>query len=194
MPPKAKITREQIVSAAFAIARAEGVDNVTARSISARLNCSTQPVLYSFATVEDIKRAVYEQADAYHSAYILKMGNGCENPLLTIGKNYIRFAIEERNLFRLLFQTDEFAGRGLPELLEAEALLPLLRVLQKELKVSLEEARGIFTTLFIFAHGYASLYANNTMRFAEAEVTAALEAVFRGAAYAAGGDGNEEDV
>ena len=58
MPPKAKITKEMIVDVAFGIIQREGVDKVTARSISQQLNCSTQPVLYHFATVEDIKKAV----------------------------------------------------------------------------------------------------------------------------------------
>lgn len=56
MPPKAKITKEMIVDAAFEIVRTEGIDKVTARSISEQLKCSTQPVLYYFPTVEDIKK------------------------------------------------------------------------------------------------------------------------------------------
>ena len=101
---KAKITKEMIVDTAFEIVRKEGADKVTARSISEQLNCSTQPVLYYFSTVEDIKKAVYIKADEYHSAYLLDVGMTCENPMLAIGINYIKFAIEERNLFRFLFQ------------------------------------------------------------------------------------------
>ena len=104
MPPKAKITKEMIVDTAFEIVRKEGADKVTARSISEQLNCSTQPVLYYFSTVEDIKKAVYIKADEYHSAYLLDVEMTCENPMLAIGINYIKFAIEERNLFRFLFQ------------------------------------------------------------------------------------------
>ncbi len=44
MPPKAKITREMIVEAAFEIARNEGVENINARTVSEKLSCSTQPV------------------------------------------------------------------------------------------------------------------------------------------------------
>lgn len=140
---------------------------MTARSISEQLNCSTQPVLYYSSTIEDIKKAVYRKADEYHSAYIMGVETDCENPMLEIGMNYIKFAVEERNLFRLLFQSNEFAGVGMFELLESEELLPVLTVLQNELNVSAEDTRDIFGTLFIFAHGYASLYANNTMVYDE---------------------------
>ncbi len=82
MPPKPKITKEMIVDTAFNIVQKEGADKVTARSISEQLNCSTQPVLYYFSTVEDIKKAIYKKADEYHSAYIMDTEIACENPML----------------------------------------------------------------------------------------------------------------
>lgn len=190
MPPKAKITREMIIDAAFSIVRKEGIEKMTARSISERLNCSTQPVLYCFSTVEDIKREVYQKADEYHSDYIMNMKGNYGNPMLTIGMNYIKFAIEERNLFRFLFQSNEFSGADLPDLMNMEQLLPLLAVLQQELKASEDEAKQIFSTLFIFVHGYASLFANNTMVCDEEQLTGALNRVFYGAVCALKGDKN----
>ena len=49
MPAKAKVTKEMIVDAAFAIAREAGVERINARTVSERLHCSTQPVMYHFA-------------------------------------------------------------------------------------------------------------------------------------------------
>lgn len=181
MPPKPKITKEMIIDTAFNIVQKEGVDRVTARSISDQLNCSTQPILYYFSTVEDIKKMVYIKADEYHAAYIMDTKADYGNPMLTIGMNYIKFAIEERNLFRFLFQTNEFSGVGMLDLLETEELLPILTLLQNELDMSMEDTKNIFSTLFIFAHGYASLYANNTMIYDEANVMRALETIFLGA-------------
>lgn len=180
MPPKQKITKDMIIDAAFSIVRKNGIDKVTARSISEQLKCSTQPVLYYFSSVEDIKKAVYEKADKYHTDQIMNIANAQGNPMLTIGLNYIKFAIRERNLFRLLFQSDEFAGTSLPELINAEELLPLLTVLQKQLGVSLNGAKEIFSTLFIFVHGYASMYANNQMIYDEEQLISALKKVFYG--------------
>lgn len=194
MPPKAKITKEMIVDTAFKIVQKEGADKVTARSISEQLNCSTQPVLYYFSTVEDIKKAVYKKVDEYHSAYIMDTEIAYENPMLAIGMNYIKFAIDERNLFRFLFQSNEFSGVSMLDLLETEELLPILAVLQNELDMSLEDTKEVFTTLFIFAHGYASLYANNTMIYDELNVMKALEKMFYGAIYATKEIENEESI
>ena len=194
MPPKAKITKEMIVDVAFGIIQREGVDKVTARSISQQLNCSTQPVLYHFATVEDIKKAVYKKADEYHSDYIMNMENDYGDPMLTMGMNYIDFARKERNIFHFLFQSNEFSGASILELLEMEEILPLLTVLQQELELSLEEVKEVFSTLFIFVHGYASLYANNSMIYEEANVISAIENVFEGAICVLKGDQNEKNI
>ena len=188
MPPKAKITKEMIVDTAFEIVRKEGADKITARRISEQLNCSTQPVLYYFSTVEDIKRTVYKKADEYHAEYIMNMENDYGNPMLTLGMNNINFAIEERNLFRYLFQSNELSGVALLDLLESDDLLPMLKVLQKELDLPLEATREVFSTLFIFGHGYASLYANNTMIYDEPNIMKALENIFYGAVYTAKGE------
>lgn len=194
MPPKAKITKEMIVDTAFEIVRKEGADKVTARSISEQLNCSTQPVLYYFSTVEEIKKAVYKKADEYHTIYLMNLEMSCDNPMLAIGMNYIKFAIEERNLFRFLFQSNEFSGVSMLELLETEELFPMFGMLQNELDISLAAAKEVFRTLFIFVHGYASLYANNAMFYNEQDVIRALDKIFEGAVCTVKGDYDDKDI
>ena len=73
MPAKAKVTREMIVDAAFAVARETGAETISARTVSERLHCSTQPVMYHFATIEELKRTVYAKADQYHSDYLMRI-------------------------------------------------------------------------------------------------------------------------
>ena len=63
MPPKAKISKEMIVNAALEIARLTGAENINARTVSQKLNCSTQPIMYHFKTIEDLKKATYQKAD-----------------------------------------------------------------------------------------------------------------------------------
>ena len=194
MPPRAKITKEMIVDTAFCIVQEEGIDKVTARRISEKLNCSTQPVLYHFATIEEIKDNVYKKADEYHTGYIMNMEQDYGNPMLAIGVNYIRFAMEERNLFRFLFQSNEFSGFGIMDLVESEEIGLLLEVLKQELDMPMEQVKKVFSTLFIFVHGYASLYANNTMVYDENVVLEALDNVFLGAVCALKGAQDEKVI
>ena len=194
MPPKAKISEQMIIDAAFQIAQSNGADKVTARSISERLKCSTQPVLYYFSTVDEIKKAVYQQADQYHTGYIMNMEKDYGNAFLAIGMNYIRFAVEEPHLFRFLFQSNEFSGAGLSDLIQSDDLAPIFEVLQQEIDTTSEKAREIFSSLFIFVHGYASLYANNSMVYEEKTLIETLTKLLNGIVYAVKEDSNEEDL
>ena len=177
MPPKAKITKEMIVEEAFQIARTQGADRITARSIAQRLKCSTQPVLYYFATVEEIKEAVYQRADAYHTRFLMGTEGGSDG-MLGIGLRYVRFAAEER------FQPGAFSGASLNDLVSSEELNPIIQALRQETGVTEDAAREIFSTLFVFVHGYASLLANNEMKLEEDQLALSLKKVFLGAIYA----------
>ena len=185
MPAKVKATKEMIVDAAFAVARETGAANINARTVSERLNCSTQPVMYHFATIEQLKRAVYEKADLYHSEYLMNIESRQRGAMLEIGMNYIRFAIEEPHLFRFLFQSDFFNGSTLLELIDAEELTPVLSAMQGSLGINTEQTKKIFLTVFLFAHGYASIIANNSLKYDEELINSHLEQAYRGAILAA---------
>lgn len=179
MPPKVRVTKEMILEAAFQLVRDEGAEGLNARSVAQRLNCSTQPVMYNFTTVEQLRQAVYAKADEYHSRYLLQTDG--ENPMLAIGRNYIRFAVREPQLFRFLFQSNQFKGMDLSAMIRDPAVRPLLEMVAGAAGISMEDAQGLFRRMFIMAHGYASLLANNAMEYDEEQCAADLAAVFRDA-------------
>ena len=179
--PKAKVTRDMVIEAAFAVARTAGAEQVNARTVSEKLGCSTQPVMYHFATIEALKRAVYARADRYHSDYLMKT----EDVPLGIGLNYIRFAIEEPHLFRFLFQSGFAVEGSLPEMLDSAELTPILAAMQGALGMSAAQTKRIFTTVALVTHGYASLLANNGLDYDEAAAAEQLERVWRGAVLCA---------
>lgn len=184
MPPKAKITKEMVVNAAFDIARTEGAESINVRTLAKKLGCSTQPVMYCFPTVSEIKKAAYAQADMFHSEYITNIPEDSEDPMLDIGLNYIRFAAEEKPLFRFLFQSDGFGKNSLTELTDAEELSPIFEMISQANGVSLKQARDIFEIVFLTVHGYASMLANNSMEFDEAAAACLLKKAMSGAVFA----------
>ncbi len=183
MPPKAKITREMILDAAFRIAREQGAERVNARTVSQALGCSTQPVLYCFDTIEALRRAVYEKADRFHTAYLLDV-RPQEDVMLTIGVNYIRFAVEETHLFRFLFQSGLARENSVPQMMDSRELEPVLAAMGEAMGLSRERTKEVFLTLALFAHGYASILANNGLAYDEELVKVHLERAYRGAVAA----------
>ena len=181
MPPKTKITKEMIIEAAFEIARTEGAENINARSVSKKLNCSTQPVMYHFATIEELKKAAYEKTGEYHTEYLLDNRQNQNNVMLGIGLNYIRFAVEEPHLFRFLFQSGFAKENSILEVINSPELTPILSVMQGAMKLNAEQTKNVFITLAMFVHGYASLIANNSFGFDEELAAEHLKQVFKGA-------------
>lgn len=179
--PKARITREMVVDAAFEVSRTSGAEQINARTVSEKLGCSTQPVMYHFATIEKLKRAVYTKADRYHTEYLMQTEGPPEDTPLAIGLNYIRFAIREPHLFRFLFQSGFAVESSLPEMLDSRELEPVLAAMREALGLGAEQTKQIFLTVALFTHGYASLLANNGLDYDEAAAARQLERVWRGA-------------
>lgn len=184
MPPRAKITKEMVIEAAFEVAREAGAENINARTVAEKLKCSTQPVMYHFATIDDLKKTVYTKADCYHSKYLMDNKGSQNGAMLGIGLNYIRFAIEEPQLFRFLFQSNYFAGSTLLEMIDAEELMPVISAMQGSIGESREQVKEIFLTVFLFVHGYASMIANNSLKYDEELIKAHLENAYHGAVLA----------
>lgn len=175
MPPKPKINRQMILDASFEIVREQGHEMINARTIAEKLGCSTQPVMYNFKTIEEIREETYKLADEYHTGFIMPKGDKGYDPLLELGMNYIRFGYEEKNLFRFLFQTNSFAGSDVAALMSDPGLGEMLGIVSSGFGCTEDEARDVFFNLFVSAHGIASLIANNSMEYEEESFRKVLE-------------------
>ena len=184
MPPKTRITRYMIINAAIEVARKSGFETINARTVSEQLRCSTQPIMYHFSTIEAMKRAAYAEADHRHSEYMMTISPE-QDPLLGIGLNYIRFAVEEPQLFRFLFQSGYAEENNLLEMVDSEELVPVLAAMQAGSGLSMEKTREVFITVALFAHGYASIIANNGLEYDENLAAKHLERAWNGAFLAA---------
>ena len=185
MAPKVRITRDMVVDAAVEIARQLGHESINARAVARQLGCSTQPVMYHFSTIEALRRAAYARLDRRHTEALLRPVPG-RDPLLAIGLNYLRFAVEEPRLFRFLFQSGYAAENSVSEMLNSGELRPVLAAMQEGLGTDAAKTRDVFVTLGLFTHGYASILANHNMTFDEDLAAARLERAFLGVAAAAG--------
>ncbi len=190
MPPRTKINKERILQAAIEVARQRGFENINARTVSEKLDCSTQPVMYHFSTIENLKKAVYRQVDRLHTEYLMNTPPGTD-PVSGIGMNYIRFAVEEPQLFRFLFQSGYGEETNLLEMVDSPELVPVLEAMREGTGLDMRQTRNVFITVALFAHGYASIIANNHLEFDEGLIAGHLERAWKGAVLAA--EEEEED-
>ena len=112
MAPRIKFSKEEIVAAALELARRNGIEAVTAREVGYRLGVSTRPIFTWFDSMEQLKADVYDAAKKVYKQYV-EEGLSQPIPFLGAGQQWIRFAMEEPELYKLLFLTkagESFGG------------------------------------------------------------------------------------
>ena len=58
MPPKAKFSKEEIVTTALAMVKQQGIEALTARSLAKELGSSARPIFTVFASMEEVQAEV----------------------------------------------------------------------------------------------------------------------------------------
>lgn len=157
MPPKVKITKEEIIEAAVRIVRESGAEAINARTAAGILGCSTQPIFSNFENMEDLRLAVVEKADELFQKYMKKETEGREYPAYKAsGMAYIRFAKEEKELFKLLYMRDR-SGEVVPE---KDGLLDEMEsLINKNTGLSGEKAKLFHLEMWAYVHGIAVMFA-----------------------------------
>lgn len=157
MPPKVKVTREDIINAAVDIVRNCGAQAINARTVALALNCSTQPVFSNFATMDALRLAVVEKADAICSAYIHREIESGEYPTYKAsGIAYIRFAKEERELFRLLYMRDR-TNEIIPE--SSKLGDDMEAIVRNNTGLDTADAKLFHLEMWAYVHGIAAMLA-----------------------------------
>lgn len=157
MPPKVKITKEDIVNTALQVVRIGGVQAINARTIASMLGCSTQPVFSNFANMEELFQAVVESAQKRYRWYTQQeMASGQYPAFKASGMAYIRFAKEEKELFKLLYMCDR-SGEAITE--DSDLDREMNDLVQKHTGLEKEEAMLFRLETWAFVHGIATMFA-----------------------------------
>ena len=157
MPPKGKITKEKIVSTALSLVQAQGEGTFNARNIARALNCSTQPVFSNFSSMESLRQEVIAAAERLYQTYAEReQANPDFPPYKAYGMAYIRFAVEQKQLFQLLFMRD----RSTEELPQTSSLDDLMTgMVQSQTGASEDVAKLFHLEMWAFVHGIATIVA-----------------------------------
>ncbi|MFC4811492.1 TetR/AcrR family transcriptional regulator [Paenibacillus sp. GCM10023250] len=106
MPPKAEITKESVLNAAFDLVREEGLEGLTTRRVARRLNCSTQPIYSVYGSMEAVKADVFDRAVRFALARIETYENANNEPVMNMAIGCLLFAKHEKRLFRAIFLSE----------------------------------------------------------------------------------------
>ncbi len=177
MPPKVKITKEDIVKTSLELVRVHGKEGINARAIAASLNCSTQPVFSNFASMEELQKCVIAAAYELYLGFLKNEAELGKYPKYkSFGMAYIRFAKEEKELFKLLFMRDRSGeDMSLSPDFEESALM-----LMKSCGVSIEKARLMHLEMWTCVHGIGAMLASSFLPLEMDLISDMLRDVYHG--------------
>ncbi len=177
MPPKCRFTREQIIQAALELTAEKGIGALTARSLAQRLGSSAKPIFGLFTNMEEVQQEVMKAANQRYQAYLREdMAAGQYPPYKASGMAYIRFAREQKELFKLLFMRD----RTNEDQSAGEELEALIRLIQQGMGLRREEAYRFHLEMWVYVHGIATMIATAYLEWDMDFISAALTDAYQG--------------
>ena len=92
MARKELITKDIILETAFTLAKAEGIENVTARKLAAQIGCSTQPIFRVYTNMSELYTEIYQRAIEAFGNYYENYRSDVDTPFIHLGLAYINYA------------------------------------------------------------------------------------------------------
>ena len=160
MPPKKKYSKQQIVDAAFELARVEGIEGITARKVADELGSSVAPIYVNFDDIKDLKKAVVDNVFKVSRALAKKEVTG--DIFLDIGIASLRFAKEYSILFQeLVLKKNEYM-----EAYDQQVGKEIIEEMKNDQELSDfndEELRMILLKMRVFQLGLSVMVANELL-------------------------------
>ena len=169
MAPRNKFTRDELVAAAERVVRQKGAEALTAKAIADELGISTRPIFTCFGSMDEVRSTVRAAAEALYDRYTAE-GLRQPIPFFGFGVQYIRFAKEEPQLYRLLFLTTNEGGNSsvMDALHHSQDLVR--DSLQQIYHIDAQTADRYFRDMWLVVHSLATLVVTGGCPYSEEEM------------------------
>lgn len=156
--PKQRITRQQILEAAFRLVRREGYQAVNARNVADETGCSVQPIYSCYGNMELLMSELFEYCCDYQLSYVRERLDP-DHYFDSAGRSHIAFAYEERKLFAFVFQSPYIRGKNLGDIYHRYRLEEVTDSIEQSLDLDSKAAERLYMDMMIYTHGIATLIA-----------------------------------
>lgn len=177
MPAKKVIFEKDVMAAALDLIRERGENSLNARDLAKKINCSTQPIYSIYKNMQGVEEAVRQAAARVLDEYMtneLKNGKYIGNQ--AIGMGYVRFAAEEKCLYRYLYMKTPQQRSDI----NVELTKKSVGFIMQKYGLDEQSATKYFAEIWIFSHGIASMVACDRLDFDEEKIREAFNDVATG--------------
>ena len=174
MPKKPKFTRESLLQEAYAIAEAQGIDEVSSRSLAKSLGCSIQPIYTHFPTMAELRQETFRYACRQFSREILAC-KADTDPFEWTTDCVVDLARNRPNLFKLIFLSGGFTSRSLPETMRS--LLENQRLNSRIMEIydlDVDRCEDVLLRAELFLLGIGTMICSRHLDFPDPEIHAIM--------------------
>ena len=177
MPPKVKITKDNIIRTTVDLVRKSGDEAINARAIAKALDSSTQPIFSNFESMEELEKETLAATYKIYLDFISREVESGKHPKYkAFGMAYVRFANEEPELFKLLFMRDR---RGM-ELITTHDFDASIEMIMESSNISRESATLMHLEMWTSVHGIATMLATSFLSLEWELISDILTDVYQG--------------
>ncbi len=173
MPPKPKFTKEELVQAALKLTREGGLESVVARNLGKKLDTAASTIFTHFESVEDIRQAVVECARGLYNGYV-EEGLKMVPPMKGFAVQYIRFAMEEPNLYAVLFMNKRDDFKYVDFIVDEGHYERVITAAETDFALNRQQAEYLYHNMWAYAHGIAVMSATGVCKFSLEEISQML--------------------
>lgn len=178
MPPKQKINKELILHAAFDLIKEEGIAFLNARNLAKKIGCSTQPIFSYYQNMDALKNDLYWLVEEYHQHFFDQVKVG-PDLFVEVALTYIDFALTESHLFRFLFMSQHYEGEQIGHFATGPSCNQhLIESLPSHIDRFSPQIQDLFTDMWIYAHGIASMMITNRLDISKKELRKMVTRMF----------------
>lgn len=180
MPPKPRFTKEEITEAALEIVSKEGCDALTAKKLRDTLGTSSSPIFTLFSSMKEIQNEVRNAAMVRFESYAKVMPTDMP-AFKQIGFQMVRFAMNEPQLYQLLFMQKEHTCSTFEDIFKELGTTAVVCIdsIERSYGLTPEKAKFLFENVWIYTFGIGALCATHKCTLSEAELSEMLSTEFQ---------------
>lgn len=150
--PRQRLTKDMVVKAAFDLAREGGLENVTVKGISQKLDCSVQPVYCYCRNMSGLKQDVIDYTGSYLQSFINERLD-VNDMFQSMGMAHAQFAKAEPHLYRLYFLRKRDDVHSFEDIYKKETNPQIAEFIARQLGITIEKARQLHLNMLIYNTG-----------------------------------------
>lgn len=172
MPPKHKVTKDEVLGAAYTLLESRGRVAVTTRAIAEILGISSRPIYSFFPSMESLFAALYDTSVDVMREYMNRSYTA--DAFLNSGVGYVLFALQKRSVADFI---DQYCADTYSFAMDVEVVDGVYAKIRENpgyAGITRDAFIGIFENTSIYTYGLITYARATKMHLSEREITEKL--------------------